>query len=114
MKIMNNKNKLKGTNIFINDDCTKRERIMQKEIRRMALEAKKEHKIVTMKYKKVIIDVEEWVWNDKEMKLFRNQVREKTNRCEGSEGRNENINLLAWNIAGLRNNDKEAWNYNRF
>ena len=59
-----------------------RERIMQQERKKTALEAKKDGKKVFIKYKKPIIDEVEWLWNEKDMKLFRKEGRKDIKREE--------------------------------
>lgn len=73
VEIFKNRNVLKGTKIYINDDCTKKERRRQQEIKKTAAAAIKEGKKVVIKYKKLIIDDAVWAWNERDMKLFRKE-----------------------------------------
>lgn len=64
--IMNNKQKLrniKNERIFINNDLTKWEREIQKQIKIRAEKEKKDGKAVKIKYNKLIIENKEWRWN---------------------------------------------------
>lgn len=76
IKVFSNKKALKGTGIYINDDCTKKERKIQQEIKKQALEARKEGKKAIVKYKKMTVDGADWIWNEKEMKLFQKKSKD--------------------------------------
>lgn len=70
--IMQNKRKLrniKEEKIFINEDLTRAEREMKKEIKARAQEEMAKGKEVKMGFKKVIIDGQEWRWSKEESKL---------------------------------------------
>lgn len=63
---MRNKKKLRnirGEKIYINNDQTKQERDIDKQIRKRAEEEKKQGKSVKSRYQKLIIDDKEWKWN---------------------------------------------------
>lgn len=62
---MSNKHKLKGTKIYIDNDMTLKERIIQAEIRKIAREEiGKGHKI-KVGYRKITIEGEEHMWDEK-------------------------------------------------
>lgn len=73
-KIMKEKNKLRGRNIFIDHDMTKEEREVQRKLREMARGEKGKGKRVKIGYRKIIIEGKVFVWNEKEEEL-----REKEN-----------------------------------
>lgn len=78
-KIMQNKAKLrnlKGEKIFINDDLTKKEMEMQKNLRTMAQEERNSGKVVKVGYQKLIINGTEWRWNKEREKL---EIKESKN-----------------------------------
>ena len=78
-KIWKNKYKLKGSNIFMDDDLTKEERIRQSEIRRAArIERGKGHE-VTVGYNRIQIDGKWLTWS--EGARDKNQKKETTNFC---------------------------------
>lgn len=72
--IMINKYKLKHgkERIFINDDLTNRERKKQYELRAFAKTEKEKGKQVKMGYNKVIVNGEEWRWNNQSGKIMKN------------------------------------------
>lgn len=72
--IMTNKYKLKNCKqrIFINEDLTNRERKKQYELRAFAKTEKEKGNQVKMGYNKVIINGEEWRWNNKSGKIMKN------------------------------------------
>lgn len=64
--VMNNKYKLKykrNEKIFLNNDMTKQERIVQRQIRKLAKDEKEKGKEVKIGYNKVTINGEVWRWN---------------------------------------------------
>lgn len=80
MEIMNKKKELKKVKeqkIFINNDLTKHEREIQKEIRTFAEKMRQNGHNVKAGYRKITVDNKIWTWNDKERKLV---ARETTNR----------------------------------
>lgn len=68
IKIMKNKNKLKGTDIFINDDLTEEERRVQFMIRQKAVEERKAGKEVRIGYRKIQIEGKWRNWTELEGK----------------------------------------------
>ena len=76
-RTMDERKKLKGTTIFISDDYTVREREIQKELRKRGAKAKEEGNKVLVKYKRIIINGVEWIWNEKKNGLFRVFEKEK-------------------------------------
>lgn len=77
IEIMRNKNKLKQTElskIYISNDLTPRERQIQKSLKELADKSRQENKVVKMGYQKLIIDGQEWRWNEKTDTLERCQV----------------------------------------
>ena len=78
-KIWKNKYKLKGSNIFIDDDLTKEERIRQSEIRKAAkIERGKGHE-VRVGYNRIQIDGKWSTWS--EGAKDKNQKNDTTNFC---------------------------------
>ena len=71
LKVMRNKNKLKGKNIYINDDLTKIERNIQKQIAARAKEEREKGNKTKMGYMKVKINENWWYW-DKETLIKKN------------------------------------------
>ena len=64
MKVMKNKYKLKGLNIYMEDDLTPAERQTQYEIRQKAKEIGNMGKAVKVGYRKLIVDGEIYKWNE--------------------------------------------------
>lgn len=63
IKIMKNKNKLKGQDRYINDDLTRQEREIQNDLRKGAREEKEKGNEVKGSYQKLLIN--NWVnWKD--------------------------------------------------
>lgn len=73
-KIMKEKNKLRGRNIFIDHDMTKEEREEQRKLRKRAGREREEGRKVKVGYRKIIVEGKVYIWNDKE-----EEVREKEN-----------------------------------
>lgn len=74
IKIMRNKSKLRNNRnakIFINDDLSKAERIIQSKIRNRMKEERKTGKNVKMRQQKLIIDGVIWNWNEQANDLIR-------------------------------------------
>lgn len=72
IKVMENKSKLRkmeNDRIYINNDLTKKERDIQKSIRKRAEEEKKEGRNVKIGYQKLEIDGKQWRWNNNSDKL---------------------------------------------
>ncbi|KAK9687718.1 hypothetical protein QE152_g36074 [Popillia japonica] len=55
--------------IYINTDLTKREREIQKELQKLASEERRNGNTVKIGYKKLIINDEEWSWDEEGGKL---------------------------------------------
>ncbi|CAH0547013.1 unnamed protein product [Brassicogethes aeneus] len=68
-KIMQNKSKLKGLDIYIDNDYTEEEQKVQKTIAEYAKNIAKEGRKVKIGYRKLIIDGQKWVWNDETRQL---------------------------------------------
>lgn len=77
IKIVKNKNKLKGSQLYINDDLTVQERKIQMEIRKVAREEKEKGKNVKIGYMKLTIGDEQYAWNHES-----NQLQEVQRRFE--------------------------------
>lgn len=69
-EVMKMKNKLKGSQIYIEHDLTNEERKIQWEIRNIAKEENAKGKQTRIGFKKLIINGEEFVWNNKENGLI--------------------------------------------
>ena len=69
MKVMKNKYKLKGLNIYMEDDLTPAERQTQYEIRKKAKEIGNMGKAVKIGYRKLIVDGEIYKWNETQHEL---------------------------------------------
>ncbi|XP_071580447.1 uncharacterized protein [Temnothorax nylanderi] len=54
---------------FLDDDLTKKERQLQKEIRKIAGEMRETGKRITVGYQKIWVDSKEWKWNESKGKL---------------------------------------------
>jgi hypothetical protein len=70
--IMLNKSKLKerkGERIYIDDDLTNEERKILKKLREVAREEKDRGKRVKMGYRKIQINGEWFIWDEREVKL---------------------------------------------
>lgn len=63
-KVMQSKSKLKGKNIFIDNDLTENESCVQKKLREVATKERQEGKTVKVGYKKLIIEGKDWLWDD--------------------------------------------------
>lgn len=70
-EVMISKNKLKDTRIYIDNDMTKKEREIQKEIRNIAMEEKKKGNRAKIGYQSLVINDEEYKWDEKEYGLVR-------------------------------------------
>ncbi|KAF2880101.1 hypothetical protein ILUMI_26077 [Ignelater luminosus] len=73
MIIMKNKNKvknLKGRKIHINNDLTKMRRETQEHIRKQAIKKRKNGRKVKIGYRKLIVNGQEWTWDDEEGRLM--------------------------------------------
>lgn len=73
--IMKAKNKLKGSDMYIENDLTYKERHIQREIRSIAKEARSKGKRAKVTYRRVTIDDEEYEWNDDERGVTRVEYR---------------------------------------
>lgn len=73
-KIMKEKSKLRGRNIFIDHDMTKEEREVQRKLRERAGREREEGKKVKVGYRKIIVEGKIYIWNEEEEEL-----REKEN-----------------------------------
>ncbi|XP_050499267.1 uncharacterized protein LOC126879936 [Diabrotica virgifera virgifera] len=74
IEVMKNKSKLKtkkDERIYINDDMSKEERIIQKEIRSKAMVERHNGKNVKIGYQKLIINGEIWTWNNNQQQLIK-------------------------------------------
>lgn len=63
INIMENKSKLKGKDIYIDNDYTQEEREIQRSIRMRAKEEKQKGKRIKIFYNKLMIEDKMWVWN---------------------------------------------------
>uniref|UniRef100_A0A6P7FL47 Uncharacterized protein LOC114331530 n=1 Tax=Diabrotica virgifera virgifera TaxID=50390 RepID=A0A6P7FL47_DIAVI len=71
--VMKNKIKLRGYRqgkIYINEDMSKKERDIQGQIRIKAKEERSKGKKVKVRFQKMIIDNEEWIWDNDADKLI--------------------------------------------
>lgn len=73
-KIMKEKSKLRGRNIFVDHDMTKEEREVQRKMRERARRKKEEGKKVKIGYRKITVEGKVYIWNEEEEEL-----REKEN-----------------------------------
>lgn len=78
IKIMKNKSKLRDlkaeNKYYINHDQTREERDTQRLIRQRAQEEKQNGKQVKVGYRKLIINGQEWRWNDERRVLEKNKI----------------------------------------
>ena len=72
MNVIRNKNMLKKTKIYIKDDLTYNERQIQRKIIERAVQyrEKNQETYVSVRYRKLIVGNEEYVWSDEEGKLL--------------------------------------------
>lgn len=63
-EVMKERNKLIGTNIFIDKDMIRTEREIQWELRQIAKEEREKGKTVKVGYQKLIVNNKEWKWQD--------------------------------------------------
>lgn len=70
IKILKEKNKMKGRDIFIDSDLTRQERNVQKILRDVAREEKNRGAIVKVRYQKIEINGKMWKWSHKEERLL--------------------------------------------
>lgn len=61
--IMENKNKLRGTGVYIDNDLTKTESSVQKQLRDIAKEERQKGKTVKVAFQKIYIEGRCWEWN---------------------------------------------------
>lgn len=71
MKLMKNKNKLRGTKIVIDNDLTKEELKVQAKLREIANEERQKGRRAAVKYGKVLIDDVMWKWDAMEKKIIK-------------------------------------------
>lgn len=69
LKILKEKNKLKGKNVYIDSAMTPNEREIQKILRDFARSESRKGAKVKVKYQKVIINGEAWTWDKKKEKM---------------------------------------------
>ncbi|KAK9701243.1 hypothetical protein QE152_g30735 [Popillia japonica] len=72
-KVMENKKRLrqvKGIKMFINHDLTAKERDIQNQIRKCAIEERNKGRRVLVKYQKLIVNNEIWIWDKEVDKLI--------------------------------------------
>lgn len=69
------KNKLRGTKIFINNDLTPKEREIQRIMREIAREERKNGAEVKIGYQKIRINKKDFIWKEENLKeaKFRNR-----------------------------------------
>lgn len=65
-KVMRSKSKLKGTEIYINDDYTPRERKIQLELKEVAKREREKGNAVKVGYKRITINSKMYVWEEGE------------------------------------------------
>lgn len=75
LQIMKAKNRLKGTQFFIDDDLTSEERKVQSILRNMARDERGKGNSVKVGYRKLIINTEIWDWKEEESKVVRRQSK---------------------------------------
>ena len=72
VEILTEKKKLKGGNVFIDPDLTKKEREVQKTIRERAREEREKGKRTKVGYKKMTVDGKEYRWDERQEGLVSN------------------------------------------
>lgn len=93
--IMKSKNKLNGTNIYIENDLTVEERVIQTTLRKMAKDEREKGNKVVVKYNKIIINNKTWVWDKKLKNLAPKTINEdewRRNKANGKLEKNETKN----------------------
>lgn len=70
-EVMRARNKLKGTTIYLDDDLTYEERIIQKKIREIMKQERMKGNRATMSYRKLTINEEKWRWDNSTNQLVR-------------------------------------------
>ncbi|KAH0814053.1 hypothetical protein GEV33_008739 [Tenebrio molitor] len=125
-KVMKQKGKLRGNRatekIFIDNDLTKKEREIQKKIRAIAREERRQGKDLKVGYMKITIEGVQMRWNEEKGRLEKRVDGQKKGKTEGkhkgeqekqgTKGR-KGAKVLYWNVAGLRKRGDEFWDYVR-
>lgn len=73
-EVMKNKSKLKqkiGEQIYVQDDLSKQDRYIQRQIRIRASEERNNGKLTKIGYRKLLVGSEEWKWNKEEQRLVK-------------------------------------------
>ncbi|KYN04775.1 hypothetical protein ALC62_04348 [Cyphomyrmex costatus] len=105
--IMRNRVKLRGTNVYIDDDLTKYERERQNRLRVWANDRRKDGMNARVKYGTVVMNGKEYVWDDCEKRM-----REKGEKHKKTVGVKKNkIIGIFLNVAGVKNKRTEFWKY---
>lgn len=69
--VMENKKKLKGSEFYVDNDLTYKERRNKEELWKLAKKYREQGKIVKIGYNKLIIEEEEFKWDEWKGELFR-------------------------------------------
>lgn len=69
LMVMRNKSKLLGKKYYIDNDLTKTEQNLQWKLRKLAKEKRNEGMTVAVKYRKLIVNGQEFRWNEREERL---------------------------------------------
>lgn len=83
MKTKNKLSKLQNLKVFINEDMSKEERVIQGKIRKKAKEENASGKNVKLGFQKLIINNEKWTWNIEKRRSSRNQLLNKLQKTRG-------------------------------
>lgn len=73
-QVMKNKHKLKDNRdaaIYINDDMTKQEREIQRQLRNFEREERRKGRQVRKRYNRVTVEGEDWKWDNAEQKMIK-------------------------------------------
>lgn len=73
--VMKNKYKLRGTNVYIDNDMTPKEREIQAEIRKIAKDERSKGRRTKIGYKKITIEGVDYVWDDEEKGVIEQQTK---------------------------------------
>ncbi|XP_018399192.1 PREDICTED: golgin subfamily A member 6-like protein 22, partial [Cyphomyrmex costatus] len=106
---MRNRAKLRGTNVYIDDDLTKYERERQSRLRVWANDRRKDGMNARVKYGKVVMNGKESAHSVKKKENEKKKGGEKHKKTVGVK-KNEIIGIF-WNVAGVKNKRTEFWKY---
>ncbi|EZA51537.1 hypothetical protein X777_09784 [Ooceraea biroi] len=102
-KILENKRKLRGRKIWIEEDQTFNERKIKWKLRQIAGEEERTGKKVKLGYGKIWIEGKWWFWDEEE------EILKDAGGRQREKGKENVYKIAFWNVAGLMNKDEEFW-----